>query len=279
MTQDPWVREPRQARSQATLERFLDATNDLLETRRFEDITVADIVGRAERTVGSFYARFDDKHAVLHVLVDRLQQRIIDNVHAFCDPVRWEGRSAAEFVTESVRLNVAAYRRSNALFRAALTAAATDERFRSARAATLAECAAEQKRFLLSRAGELHCDDPERASDQLFELVASTLDHELLFGRFTPTSPVSDVEMQRELVARGLDLLGLRPSVVDLDRLPAPPAPPASTELHLAGHPVAGDHEDRSRATQLDPSGVPDDGLDGGAPPDRADVHAHAGRD
>lgn len=276
MTQDAWVREPRQARSQATLERFLDATNDLLETGRFEDITVADIVGRAERTVGSFYARFDDKYAVLHVLVGRLQQRILDNVHAFCDPVRWEGRSAAEFVAESVERNVAAYHRSNALFRAALTAAATDERFRVARAATLGECAAEQKRFLLSRVDELQCDDPERASDQLFELVASTLDHELLFGRFTPTSPVSDVELQRELTDRGLALLGLRRPAVDLDR---PRATPASTELHLTGRPVAGDHEDRARVRLLEPSDVPGDGLDAVVPPDPADVHAHAGRD
>jgi AcrR family transcriptional regulator len=122
MSEDPWVRAPRQARSQATLERFVDATDELLATRRFEDITVADIVARAERTVGSFYARFDDKYAVLHVLVDRLEERVADVVRAFCDPVRWEGRSTAEFVEESVQLNVAAYRRSTSLFRASLTA-------------------------------------------------------------------------------------------------------------------------------------------------------------
>ncbi len=143
-------------------------------------------------------------------------------------------------------------------------------------AAVLAECAAEQKRFLLSRVDELQCDDPERASDQLFELVASTLDHELLFGRFTPTSPVSDVELQRELTDRGLALLGLRRPAVDLDR---PRATPASTELHLTGRPVAGDHEDRARVRLLEPSDVPGDGLDAVVPPDPADVHAHAGRD
>ena len=211
MSEDPWVRAPRQARSQATLERFVDATDELLATRRFEDITVADIVARAERTVGSFYARFDDKYAVLHVLVDRLEERVADVVRAFCDPVRWEGRSTAEFVEESVQLNVAAYRRSTSLFRASLTAAASDERFRERRARTLQQCAELQKQFLLGRAHELGCADPARASDQVFELVTATLDHELLFGRFTTTSPATDHELQRELTARALAVLGLAP--------------------------------------------------------------------
>ncbi len=47
------------------MERFLQATRELLEERSFEEITVADIVERADRTVGSFYARFQDKDAVL----------------------------------------------------------------------------------------------------------------------------------------------------------------------------------------------------------------------
>lgn len=210
MTDQDWVRAPRQARSQATLERFVEAAQDLLAARPFEEITVADIVGRAERTVGSFYARFEDKYAVLHVLVDRLDARIRDLVQAFCDPVRWEDRPVSDFVLESVRLNVLAYRRSNSLFRAALTAAATDERFRERRMRTMQSCAERQKAFLLTRADELDCPDPARASDMMFELVAATLDHELLFGRFTTTSPQSDAELVQELTDQCLHVLGVR---------------------------------------------------------------------
>src|SRR6185503_14615418 len=103
-----WVRAPRQARSQATLERFVEATRLLLEERSFEEITVADIVSKAERTVGSFYARFEDKYAVLHVLVARLDERIKTLVRSFSDPARWEGATVAEFVSESVSLRVVA---------------------------------------------------------------------------------------------------------------------------------------------------------------------------
>lgn len=212
-----WVRAPRQARSQATLERFVESTRQLLQRKPFEDITVADIVQHAERTVGSFYARFDDKHAVLHVLVDRLQQRIGDVVNAFCDPVRWDGVPLSDFVGESVRLNVQAYRRAGPLYRAALQASATDERFRRRRMEMMRSCAEAQKRFVLSRADEVGRSDPARASDMMFELVAATLDHELLFGRFTTTHPDSDLDLVEELIGQSMHVLGLDDDQGEMD--------------------------------------------------------------
>lgn len=208
-TADDWVRAPRQARSQETLTRFVEATRHLLEDRPFEEITVADIVATAERTVGSFYARFEDKHAVLFVLVDDLHERTRALTRAFCDPVRWDDAPLAEFVAESVRLNVQGYRRAGPLFRAALQACATDERFRNRRAETMLICAELQKAFVMSRADELRADDPARASDQMFEMVAATLDQELLFGRFTTTSPESDLALTDELTRRSFQLLGI----------------------------------------------------------------------
>jgi AcrR family transcriptional regulator len=204
-----WVRVPRQARSQETLQRFLDAAQQLLIERPFEDITVADIVGRADRTVGSFYARFDDKYAVLYELVEHVFERINDVVRAFCDPVRWDGAPVSEFVSESVRLNVQAYRRAGPLFRAAFCAAAIDDRFRELRVQVMRFCAEQQKQFILTRADELRGPDPARASDQMFELVAASLDHELLFGRFTTTSPTSDVDLVADLTAQSLHVLGV----------------------------------------------------------------------
>ena len=207
-----WSRAPRQARSHATLERFVQATRELLDERSFEEITVADIVSRAERTVGSFYARFDDKYAVLLELVTRTYDRIDDVVHAFCDPVRWEDATLADFVAESVRLNVQAYRQAGPLFRAALTAAMTDGRFRDSRIATMQLAAEAQKGFVMTRLDEVSCGDPARASDQVFELVSATLDHELLFGRFTTTGPTSDGELIDDLTSRSLQVLGVRPN-------------------------------------------------------------------
>lgn len=206
------VHEPRQARSQETLERFVDATRELLAERSFEEITVSDIVRRADRTVGSFYARFDDKYAVLHELTCRTYERIRHVMRAYCDPSRWEGVSLEEFVSESVRLNVQGYRRSATLVRASLKAVTVDERFRRSRAEALRFCAEQQKAFIMTRTAEMDSTDPARASDQMFELVAATLVHELLFGSFTHTSPTSDIEMVRDLTEKCLSVLKVIPS-------------------------------------------------------------------
>ncbi len=58
----------KQARSQATQERILDATARLLEQESFESISVRRIVEEASASIGSFYGRFRDKDALLPVL-------------------------------------------------------------------------------------------------------------------------------------------------------------------------------------------------------------------
>ncbi len=71
----PASREPRQARSQRTLDALLDAAQQLLADRPFHDINVNEIIARAGSSAGSFYARFPDKQALLHALHDRFNQR------------------------------------------------------------------------------------------------------------------------------------------------------------------------------------------------------------
>lgn len=62
------VRAPAQPRAQETLGRIVAATQRLLRTRRFDDITIAEIVAEAETSTGSFYARFGSKDALLPFL-------------------------------------------------------------------------------------------------------------------------------------------------------------------------------------------------------------------
>ncbi|MCC5953873.1 MAG: TetR/AcrR family transcriptional regulator [Acidimicrobiia bacterium] len=209
-----WVHKPQQARSQETLDRFLDAGLALLAERPFDDVSVADITERAGRTVGSFYARFDDKYALLYLLVARMDSRVRDLVHAFCDPARWDGQPVGAFVGESVRLNLQAYRSSAALFRAALCAATTDERFATQRMDLLSYCATQHKTFLRTRADELSVPDVSRAADRSFEFMTSALDHHLLFGRFTETSPEGDLDLVADIAEQCARILGIDESTV-----------------------------------------------------------------
>ena len=65
------VHQPVQDRSRRTLAALLDATESLLEERRFEQISVAEIILKAGVSTGSFYARFSGKDALLPALYAR----------------------------------------------------------------------------------------------------------------------------------------------------------------------------------------------------------------
>ena len=67
-----WIRPPRQARTQETLERLLDAAEALLAEKRFEDVHITEIASRADTSVAAFYRRFNDKEGLLHALHERL---------------------------------------------------------------------------------------------------------------------------------------------------------------------------------------------------------------
>lgn len=56
------------------MERFAAAAEELLEDRSFEEISIQDIVRKAERPIGSFYARFRSKDALLPHLYSRYHE-------------------------------------------------------------------------------------------------------------------------------------------------------------------------------------------------------------
>ena len=64
----PFPKEPTQARSRKALQRIYSATNQLLETKAFDQITVAEIANTASVAVGSIYQRFKTKDELLWVM-------------------------------------------------------------------------------------------------------------------------------------------------------------------------------------------------------------------
>lgn len=63
-------RPPRQRRGREARRAFVDAFEELLDTRDYEDITVGDIARRAHRSNGSFYGIFRDKDDCFVALLD-----------------------------------------------------------------------------------------------------------------------------------------------------------------------------------------------------------------
>ncbi|MCS7008000.1 MAG: helix-turn-helix domain-containing protein, partial [Thermoleophilia bacterium] len=65
---DTTVRPPKQRRSQASLERVLEASRTLLEEGGFDTFTIQDVSQRAGVSVGAIYARFGSKVGLLRAV-------------------------------------------------------------------------------------------------------------------------------------------------------------------------------------------------------------------
>ena len=110
--------EPQQTRSRETLERIVEAAEDLLTDRRFDEVTVDDIVARADASKGSFYSRFADKESLLRYLNDVHFEKVLADWGRFLEPSRWDGVPLRDVVRGLVRRVVRLYRTERHLWRA-----------------------------------------------------------------------------------------------------------------------------------------------------------------
>ncbi len=204
-----WVRPPQQARSQETLERILDAAELLVTEKGFEDTPVAEIAQRAGSSVGAFYARFQDKDALLHALYERYYDQAIATADAALDPERWEDARVAEILDAVVRFLVAIYREQCGLIRAFVIRNHRDAGFQ-ARRERLSHYVSERLSALLhARKDEISHTNPERAAAFGLALVFSTLESVMLFGELrSGVLALSDDDLATELTRAYLAYLG-----------------------------------------------------------------------
>jgi AcrR family transcriptional regulator len=206
-----WVRPPQQARSRRTLDRILDAAEALVSEKGFEDATVAELVGRANASVGAFYSRFRDKDGLLHALYERHHQQAVATADDALDPARWEGAPTARILRAVIRFLARIYREQRGLMRAFALRVRQDPEFHL-RSERLSRHVAERLAALLRpRLRELAHHDPERAIAFGLTVVASTLESAILFDELRALLQVpSDDDLAAELSTLYLAYLGIR---------------------------------------------------------------------
>jgi AcrR family transcriptional regulator len=111
------IHAPRQERSRATMERLLNAAEELLADRPFDDVSIAEITRRAEASVGAFYARFENKEALLSAIIERYRTDYLDRAARDLSSPDWERLSLDELVHALVRYFVTSYRQYRGMFR------------------------------------------------------------------------------------------------------------------------------------------------------------------
>ena len=177
-----WVRPPQQARSQQTLDRILDAAEELVSEKGFDDTPVAEIARRAGSSVGAFYSRFPDKDALIGALNERFLVQATATADAALDPARWQRATIEEIAEAVVRFLVAIHREQRGLLRAFAQRMRVDPEFHARRERLSQHIAAGLSALLLAHRAEIRHDDAQRAAGFALTMVFGVLEHTILFG-------------------------------------------------------------------------------------------------
>lgn len=207
-----WVRAPQQDRSKRTMERILDAAEGIIRERGVAALTVPAVAQAARSSVGSFYARFADKEALLRTLHERACEQSILTAQAALDPARWQGVPTAEVIRAFVGFAVRLMAERRPMMLAFSAELAADAGFAERRARTAAAIGRALAGILGPRRAEIGHPDPDRAVGMALRLVTGVLEQRNgLDAGGVPEVEVTDAVLIDELtraVLRYLDVRG-----------------------------------------------------------------------
>jgi AcrR family transcriptional regulator len=158
------VKTPCQERSRDSLERILRTAEGLIRTKGFEALTVAEVVRRSHTSIGTFYARFRDKTALLHALQDRVHGREEMQMRERVAKVDWDLLSLEETVYALVAIKRAVTKGNEKLLEAFVVHGATDPLVRQRGYQYKAAIESLEVDVLMRHAAQIGHRDPESAA-------------------------------------------------------------------------------------------------------------------
>jgi AcrR family transcriptional regulator len=205
-----WIRPPRQARTQESLERLLDVAEVLLRDKEFDDVHVRDIAERADTSVAAFYRRFKDKDALLHALHERSCEAAFATADDALCPERWAGADIAEILRAVFPLMMDVLRLHESLYRAIYQRAIGDAAMRERSIKVNRYVIDRLSDLLLARAEEIRHPEPRVAVRfALVQSIALLVQLYTVGIRDLGGLPANDDRLAGELAASCLAYLGI----------------------------------------------------------------------
>jgi len=201
---------PKQARSERTMYRILDAAEQLIAEQGLAGLSIPEIVRRAGSSVGGFYARFRDKNELLRALEERHFRQLSDHLDAVADEGRWVNASAAQIVRGAVGELVDITNQRRHMIVAFL--------FRAIQDPVLREDALRFRRRVEERIGalllrfrdQIRHPDPELAIDLAIQMAFAIMQqHVLIESTRAGGRRLSDGDLKSELSIMMLHYIGI----------------------------------------------------------------------
>lgn len=204
------VAPPKQARSEQTLYRILDAAEALIREKGLAAVSIPEIVSRAGSSVGGFYGRFKDKDELLRALEERFLQRLYARVEELSRPTRWGAAPTHEIVGHCMHELVAVYRGERNMIAAFLARAGRDPVLRAEGLRFRRDVSARITELLMARREEWTHPEPMVAIDLGVQLAFGLMFQHVVFGEtLAGGRALSDAAIESELTRNFLLYVGL----------------------------------------------------------------------
>jgi AcrR family transcriptional regulator len=204
-----FFRPPQQSRSQETLDRILDAAEQVLAEKAFGEATLAEIMERAGVTVGAFYRRYPDKNALLRHLDERFFAEMSIRAGELFDPVKWVGARARSVIELFAQQAVEVYSSRRGLMRSLFLRARTDTVLQQSALDVNKRYIAQLRAVLMPLRAEMTHPDPERAIELGFMMSIGALRELVVFGEIWPAPPAHDRALAAEVARMYCGYLGI----------------------------------------------------------------------
>lgn len=214
----------KQERSRKSLERLLDAAEEVLKAHGLEGATVPRIATKAGLSPGAIYRRFPDKDALMRAVVLRSHGRIAEKSRENLGRTElWKGTSLRQKAYMVILSTIATHKVHAGLLRPLYQIAQQHHDFAFRRRAFQLEMGNFQQvvKLFLEHREEINHPDPELAITLGLLLVAFTMREQLMDTgkqRWSDVFPKAVAQLDRELPRMFLRYLGAK----DPD---APPEP------------------------------------------------------
>jgi AcrR family transcriptional regulator len=173
---------PRQRRSHESLERILDAAESLIRERGFDAMTIAEVVQLSGSSVGSIYARFNNKIGLLQAVQVRYHARVQNDIFAAFSGNHPDNESLDEAVGRIVAVLCRHVLNEPELFRAFVLQAVFDPVVRTQGERTNSQRRDKIVDVLLAHRGEIRHGDPDRAARWFYTACMAMLRERVTFG-------------------------------------------------------------------------------------------------
>ena len=126
-------------------------------------MTVAEVVRRSRTSIGTFYARFRDKTALLHAVQERVHGREEMSMRGLVEKVDWDALTLEETIRELFEIKHDATKGNDKLWEAFVVHGATDPVVRQRGYRHKAQVEDLEVQILMRHAGEIGHQEPESA--------------------------------------------------------------------------------------------------------------------